>query len=221
MSEDAGHERTMARRARERAEDRAAGRPERGFFTGRGSKPKRGGVELESDSLEEIEELARDDGDEIDDDELEEEFDPVPARPRAGARRNVLAAIRLIPAYLRLMVGLMSDRRVSRIDRLLVVAAAAYMISPLDFLPDVIPFFGQADDVFLVVLAMQRLIDNAGRRVLLDHWKGDPDELSEAQLTSIASAAGFFLPPGIRKRLARMAGRMAGRVAKRSISRRR
>jgi uncharacterized membrane protein YkvA (DUF1232 family) len=123
----------------------------------------------------------------------------------------MLAAIRHIPAYLRLMFGLMRDSRVSVVDRLLVVAAAAYMISPLDFLPDVIPFFGQADDVFLVVLAMQRLIDNAGRRVLLDHWSGDPDDLSETRLTSIASAAGFFLPPGIRKRL--------GRMARRSISR--
>ena len=221
MKEDASRERILARRAREREEDRAAGRPERGLFTGRGAKPKRAPVEplddepdMEPDEdLDEIEDIARDDGDEIDDDELEDEYERAPVRPRTGARRNLLGAIRLIPSYLKLLMGLMSDGRVSRIDRLLVVAAAVYMISPLDFLPDVIPFFGQADDVFLVVLAMQRLIDNAGRRVLLDHWKGDPDELSETQLTSIASAAGFFLPPGIRKRL--------GRMAKKTISRRR
>jgi uncharacterized membrane protein YkvA (DUF1232 family) len=215
MTQDSSRERILARRAREREEDRAAGRPERGLFTGRGSRAKRRPVEglgeEHEEELDEIEQVARDDGDEIDDDELEEQYDPAPARPRTGARRNLLSAIRLIPAYLRLLLGLMRDKRVSVVDRLLVVAAAAYMISPLDFLPDVIPFFGQADDVFLVVLAMQRLIDNAGRRVLLDHWSGDPDELSETQLTSIASAAGFFLPPGIRKRL--------GRMARRSLSR--
>ena len=213
MTEDSSRESILSRRAREREEDRASGRPQRGLFTGRGPKPARPRAEPLDDELDDVETLARDEGDEIDDDELEENYDPAPARPRTGARRNLLGAIRQIPAYLRLMLGLMSDGRVSRVDRFLVVAAAAYMISPLDFLPDIIPFFGQADDVFLVVLAIQRLIDNAGRRVLLDHWKGDPEDLSETQLTSIASAAGFFLPPGIRKRL--------GRMAKKHITRRR
>ncbi|MEO7521333.1 MAG: YkvA family protein [Gemmatimonas sp.] len=205
MTEDSSRESILTRRAREREEDRANGRPQRGLFTGRGPKPARPGVEPIDEELDDVEALSRDEGDELGDDELQEDYVSAPERPRVGARRNLLAAIRQIPAYLRLMLGLMSDGRVSRVDRLLVVAAAAYMISPLDLLPDIIPFFGQADDVFLVVLAMQRLIDNAGRRVLLDHWKGDPDDLSESQLTTIASAAGFFLPVGIRKRLGRMA----------------
>jgi uncharacterized membrane protein YkvA (DUF1232 family) len=89
----------------------------------------------------------------------------------------------------------------------LVLAAALYMVSPLDFIPDLIPLFGQTDDIFLVVMALQRLIDNAGRRVLLDHWDGDPRDLSDVSLTSLVSAAGFFLPPAIRKRLRGMVRR--------------
>ena len=198
MKQDRARERMLQRRARERAEDRAAGRPQRGLLTGRGRRrqPEQE-AELDEDEVLDAE-VDVDDGY---DDEYEDEGVQVEGRPRTGAKRTVLGAIRQVPAYIKLLFSLMRDSRVSRIDRLLVVAAAVYMISPLDFIPDLIPFFGEADDVFLVVLAMQRLIDNAGRRVLLDHWQGDPRDLSDVNLSALVSAAGFFLPPGIRKRL--------------------
>jgi len=128
-------------------------------------------------------------------------------QPRTGAKRTVVGAIRQIPAYIRLLFGLMRDRRVSRTDRLLVLGAIAYMVSPLDFIPDFIPFFGEVDDVFFLMLAVQRLMDGAGRRVLLDHWRGSIDDLSELSVARIVGAAGFFLPIKLRRRLRRMARR--------------
>ncbi len=126
-------------------------------------------------------------------------------RPRSGLRRSVVHAMRLIPNYVRLLFGLFRDDRVSRTDRLLVLGALVYVISPLDFIPDVIPFLGEVDDLFLIVIALQRLIDRAGHAVLLDHWRGDPDELEESSLMRVISAASFFLPPAIRRRIRRMA----------------
>jgi uncharacterized membrane protein YkvA (DUF1232 family) len=73
----------------------------------------------------------------------------VTLRPRTGAKRTVLGTVRQLPSYLRLLGGLMFDGRVSLVDRLMVVGAFAYIVSPLDFIPDVIPFLGQVDDVFL------------------------------------------------------------------------
>ncbi len=128
-------------------------------------------------------------------------------RPRTGAKRTVVGAIRQIPSYIRLLFGLMRDARVSRLDRLLVLGALAYMVSPLDFVPDFIPFFGQVDDVFLVMLAVQRLMDQAGRRVLLDHWNGPITEISRLNVTRVVGAASFFLPPHLKRRLRRMARR--------------
>ena len=43
---------------------------------------------------------------------------------------------------------------------------------PIDLIPDFIPFLGEVDDVFLLVLALQRLVANAGRPVLQAHWSG-------------------------------------------------
>ncbi len=132
----------------------------------------------------------------------------VEARPRTGTKRTVMRAIRQIPSYLRLLAGLMVDGRVSWLNRLLVVAVGAYMVSPLDFIPDVIPFLGQVDDIFLLLLALQRLIGQAGRRVLLDHWRGRSDELEDLNIAGVISAAAFFLPPRLRRRIRRVAGRI-------------
>jgi uncharacterized membrane protein YkvA (DUF1232 family) len=130
--------------------------------------------------------------------------------PRTGLKRSVMRTIRQIPAYLRLLAGLITDARVARLDRALVFAAIAYIVSPFDFIPDLIPFLGEVDDVFLLMLALQRLIENAGRSVLLDHWRGDPRELDGLNVASVVSAAGFFLPLRLRRRLRRMAGSRGG-----------
>ena len=131
---------------------------------------------------------------------------PAAGTPRTGARRTVLHYIRQLPQYLRLLGGLVTDRRVSFVDKLLVVGAIGYIVMPIDLIPDFIPFFGEIDDVFLLVLALQRLVQNAGRVVLLDHWTGDPSDLADLNLRGALTAAAFFLPKRIRRRL-RVIGR--------------
>jgi uncharacterized membrane protein YkvA (DUF1232 family) len=139
------------------------------------------------------------------DDELHPLTDEVAGgAPRTGQKRTVLASMRQLPAYLKLLGKLLFDGRVSKLDKGLVLAAIAYIVSPLDFIPDFIPFLGEIDDLFLLLIALQRLIGNAGRRVLLDHWTGDPRELDDPNLLRVLSAAAFFLPGPLRRRLLRL-----------------
>jgi uncharacterized membrane protein YkvA (DUF1232 family) len=121
--------------------------------------------------------------------------------PRTGAKRTLVEVIKQIPAYLRLLGGLLTDRRVSGVDKLLVAGAIAYIVSPIDLLPDFVPFLGEVDDVFLLVLALQRLIGNAGRRVVADYWVGSLADLSTTNLRRVLLAATFFLPRRMRRRL--------------------
>ena len=121
--------------------------------------------------------------------------------PRTGMRRTVLGAIRELPHYLRLLWGLARDPRVAVVDKLLVVGAAIYIVSPIDIIPDFIPFFGQVDDLYLLVIALQRMVSRAGRPVLRDHWTGQPDSQSSNNLAATLAAAAFFLPPSVRKRV--------------------
>jgi uncharacterized membrane protein YkvA (DUF1232 family) len=126
--------------------------------------------------------------------------------PRTGARRTVMYYIKQLPNYLRLLGGLLGDRRVSVVDKLLVAGAIAYIAMPIDLIPDFIPFLGEVDDVFLLVIALQRLVANAGRPVLQAHWSGTMEDLSDLNLKEALAAAAFFLPRGVRRKL-KMIGR--------------
>jgi uncharacterized membrane protein YkvA (DUF1232 family) len=126
---------------------------------------------------------------------------PTASAPRTGAKRTVMSTMKELPNFLRLLGGLLTDMRVSTTDKLLVAGAVAYILLPMDFIPDFIPFLGEVDDIFVLVLALQRLIANAGRAVLLDHWMGDPKQLGSLDLERVLSAAVFFLPRRIRRRL--------------------
>jgi uncharacterized membrane protein YkvA (DUF1232 family) len=132
---------------------------------------------------------------------VEPTAEPEVTEPRTGAKRTLVDVIKQLPAYLRLLGGLLTDRRVSGVDKLLVAGAIAYIISPMDLLPDFVPFLGEVDDVFLLVLALQRLIANAGRRVVADYWVGSLADLNTGNLRRVLLAATFFLPRRMRRRL--------------------
>ena len=127
--------------------------------------------------------------------------------PRTGAKRTVMGSIAELPNFLKLLYGLITDNRVNALDKLVVAGAIAYILLPVDVIPDFIPFLGEVDDVFLLILALQRLIANAGRAVVQTYWAGDPKELSEMNLEKILAACAFFLPRRMRRRL-----RTIGRV---------
>ena len=118
-----------------------------------------------------------------------------------------MGTISEIPNFLRLLYGLITDSRVNSVDKLVVAGAIAYILLPVDIIPDFVPFLGEVDDVFLLILSLQRLIANAGRSVVQAYWPGDPADLSTGNLEKIVAACVFFLPRRMRRRL-----RTIGRV---------
>ena len=125
----------------------------------------------------------------------------VEGAPRTGAKRTVMGYVSELPRFLRLLWGLVMDPRVAMVDKALVAGAIAYIVMPIDLVPDFIPFLGEVDDVYLLVLALRRLMQNAGRTVLLSHWTGNPVDLRELNLRKVMMAAAFFLPRRVRRRL--------------------
>jgi uncharacterized membrane protein YkvA (DUF1232 family) len=81
----------------------------------------------------------------------------------------------LIPNFLRLAKGLLTDRRVPLKRKLLLAALVAYLVSPLDIIPDFIPGLGQMDDILIVVLVLHGLLSSVEEEVILEHWQGRPD----------------------------------------------
>ncbi|HEV7703306.1 MAG TPA: hypothetical protein VGO46_03395, partial [Gemmatimonadaceae bacterium] len=50
--------------------------------------------------------------------------------PRTGAKRTLIGTITQIPQYLRLLAGLLTDPRVSVLDKVLLGVATAYVVMP-------------------------------------------------------------------------------------------
>jgi uncharacterized membrane protein YkvA (DUF1232 family) len=100
-----------------------------------------------------------------------------------------------LPNMVVLMGRLVKDRRVPTAEKALLIGAIIYVISPLDLIPDVFPFIGQVDDLYVVALVVLRLINRTDESVVRAHWPGGGDIVALAD--SIASIAPKFLPKRI------------------------
>ena len=91
----------------------------------------------------------------------------------------------LLPRLGRMIASLLADREVPVSAKLVLAAMALYLASPLDLIPDVIPFVGLLDDVLLVALVVDGLLNHVDRALLLKYWPGKP-----ASLEAVAAVAG-------------------------------
>ena len=119
---------------------------------------------------------------------------------RSKRRRNTaVKLLRELPNLVKLLVRLLRDARVSRLDRMLFGGVLAYVLLPADLLPDFLGVFGLTDDLFLIGLALNRLFARAGADVLLQHWDGNPRALG--YLVEGVEEIGALLPARIRNAL--------------------
>ena len=97
-----------------------------------------------------------------------------------------------LPNMIILTAKLMVDSRVPRTERALFAGALIYAIIPFDFIPDMIPFVGQIDDLFVISLTVLRLIDRTDDRIVREHWRGGGDIVQLAE--SVATVAPLLIP---------------------------
>jgi len=74
-----------------------------------------------------------------------------------------------LPTYARLVWGLARDARTPLGLKALLVAALAYVVMPIDFIPDVVPILGAADDLTVLLLVLDLFISNAPAAVREEH----------------------------------------------------
>ncbi|HUQ44367.1 MAG TPA: DUF1232 domain-containing protein [Candidatus Limnocylindria bacterium] len=93
-------------------------------------------------------------------------------RPREVPLRELL---RVVPDVLRLVRDLIRDPAVPRGARAALVGLLAWLISPIDLIPEVIPVLGPLDDVVVAVLVLRYVRRRVGEDVMRSHWQGSED----------------------------------------------
>ena len=93
-------------------------------------------------------------------------------RPRdVGARELV----RVVPDLLRLTRDLLLDRSAPRGVRFALVVLLAWLVNPIDLIPEFIPVLGPIDDVIVAVLILRYVRRRLGAEELRRRWRGTPE----------------------------------------------
>ena len=119
-------------------------------------------------------------------------------------RKLAADAVYLLPNLIKLLGRLMRDPRVPRRSKVVIGAALAYLVSPVDLIPEFVPVIGFADDVLLVSYAVNHLITVAGEDVVLEHWDGPRDMLELVR--SVLEVASDLVPPQLKRLIGRLSG---------------
>ena len=94
---------------------------------------------------------------------------------------EVVDLIRRLPTYVRLVWALLRDGRVPAQQKLILAGIGAYLVFPIDLIPDFVPVLGQLDDLAVVLLGLDLFIRSAPADLVEEHLAKiaqDKDQLS-------------------------------------------
>jgi uncharacterized membrane protein YkvA (DUF1232 family) len=103
-------------------------------------------------------------------------------RPRDVGLGELVA---LVPDVLRLVRDILADRSAPTVVRLALVGLLAWLVSPIDFIPEFVPVLGPLDDVIVAVLVLRFVRGRLGLSELRRRWHG-----SDAGFDLVARVVG-------------------------------
>ena len=83
--------------------------------------------------------------------------------------------VRVVPDVLRLVRDLLADRTVSVGVRISLVVLLAWLVSPVDLVPEFIPVLGPLDDVIVTIIVLRYARRQLGEDDLRGRWRGTPE----------------------------------------------
>ena len=93
----------------------------------------------------------------------------------------------LLPDFFILVCRLALDKRVPVKQKMIMGGVVAYVMMPIDLLPDFIPVLGFVDDLVLVVMGLNMVLNEIDSKILLDNWSGEGQVLDHLQkITALA-----------------------------------
>jgi uncharacterized membrane protein YkvA (DUF1232 family) len=96
----------------------------------------------------------------------------------------------LIPDLFHFLTRLVMEPRVETRDKAFLGLAVAYVLSPIDFIPDALFPIGLLDDLVVMVIVLDSVLGRVPRSLVRKHWAGSGD-LFEVVREALARADGW------------------------------
>src|SRR5215510_12182035 len=109
--------------------------------------------------------------------------------------------LRALPDLARMIGRLVLDPSLSRTAKLALLAAAVYLASPLDLIPDFIPLVGYLDDLLIAAIVVDGIVNYVDRGLLLRYWPGTAQSLDTVARRARVMAA--WVPRRLKQRVFR------------------
>lgn len=95
-----------------------------------------------------------------------------------GLTEEITDLIMVLPDLVLLLIKLMKDQRVPAEIKLKITLAVAYVVSPVDLIPEALgSILGFVDDTLAMTVLLAGLVDEIPNEVIRDNWGGRPDIL--------------------------------------------
>jgi uncharacterized membrane protein YkvA (DUF1232 family) len=109
------------------------------------------------------------------------------------------ALLRALPDVVRLVARLATDPVLPRAAKIALAAAVVYLMSPIDLIPDFVPFLGYLDDALLAAVVLDGVLNFVDRGVVLRYWPGSPESLDG--LARAARLLAIWVPRRLKARI--------------------
>jgi uncharacterized membrane protein YkvA (DUF1232 family) len=107
--------------------------------------------------------------------------------------------LRALPDIGRLIARLVADPVLPRTAKIALAAAVVYLLSPLDLVPDFIPFVGYLDDVLLAAVLVDGIFNYVDRGLVVKYWPGSSQSLE--RLARAARLLAAWVPRRLKVRV--------------------
>jgi len=109
------------------------------------------------------------------------------------------ALLRALPQLARLIARLIGDPVLPRSAKIALAAAALYLASPIDLIPDFIPVLGYLDDLLLGAVVVDGILNYVDRGLVLRYWPGSVESLDK--VARAAKLLAVWVPRRLKARI--------------------
>ena len=102
---------------------------------------------------------------------------------------------------------LAEDPRIPLRNRLVLGGLVAYLVTPIDIVPDFVPILGWLDDAFVTLIILDYIFNSADTELILEHYPWNKQNFRKVK--GYVERLSWLVPPRVKRMLFSEASRLA------------